>query len=207
MVFAQEGAPPPRALIDSCDTLADGEHVRMTVLFDNEEIGSTSQYGAGSQLLKTALGRINGLDTLAAAQAKSFFVSADMAHAVHPNYSEKHEARHKPHMHEGLVIKQNANQRYATTSVTSFVLSEIARRHNLPLQKFVVPNDSACGSTIGPMLSASAELRTIDVGIAQLAMHSAREVCGTEDILSSYQLLRGVFAEAAAVDAQLSSEK
>ena len=77
-----------------------------------------------------------------------------MAHAIHPNYAEKHEENHKPKMHAGIVIKHNANQRYATTSITAFMLREIGKRHGIPIQDFVVRQDSACGSTVGPMLSA-----------------------------------------------------
>ena len=115
-------------------------------------------------------------------------VSADMAHAFHPNYQEKHEENHRPGMNQGVVIKQNANQRYATTSFTTLVLREAARLSNTPLQEFVVRNDSPCGSTIGPMLSAKLGLRTVDVGNPQLSMHSIREQCGTSDISHAIDL-------------------
>ena len=121
---------------------------------------------------------------------KSLLISADMAHAVHPNYSEKHEDLHRPRMNQGVVIKQNANQRYATTSITMHVLRQCAEIANVPLQEFVVRNDSPCGSTIGPMLSAKLGLRTIDVGNPQLAMHSIRETCGTKDIESAILLFK-----------------
>ena len=82
-----------------------------------------------------------------------------------------HEEYHKPQLHKGLVIKENANQRYATTNILQFIMNEIARRHDLPTQHFVVKNDSACGSTIGPTISADCGVRTIDVGNPQLSMH------------------------------------
>ncbi len=105
---------------------------------------------------------------------------------------------------QGLVIKQNANQRYATTAVTTFVISELAKRHNLPVQKFVVRNDCACGSTIGPILSANTGLRTIDVGIPQWSMHSIRETSGTADLLTSRQLFVAFFNEFRSIDDSVS---
>ncbi|KAJ1551805.1 hypothetical protein HK096_005781, partial [Nowakowskiella sp. JEL0078] len=176
--------------------------------------GSQSAYGADSNLLATTFKRLaelpigNSSSTSFFEQAciRSYLISADMAHAAHPNYLEKHEENHRPQMNKGIVIKQNANQRYATTAVTTFILREIARVKNIPLQEFVVRNiefriysfidfyqvrnDSACGSTIGPMLSAKLGLRTIDVGNPQLSMHSIRETCGVEDIKYATELFQ-----------------
>jgi aspartyl aminopeptidase len=134
---------------------------------------------------------------------KSCLVSADMAHALHPNYSEKHEENHRPLMNKGVVIKHNANQRYATTSVTTTILREAAKRKNVPLQEFVVRNDSPCGSTIGPMLSAKMGLRTIDIGNPQLSMHSIREQCGTRDIGFAVDLLDSFYQNYHAIDESL----
>jgi aspartyl aminopeptidase len=117
-------------------------------------------------------------------------VSADCAHAIHPNYADKHEDNHAPEMDKGVVIKINANQRYATTSVTSALIKKIAQSKGIPLQEFVVRNDSPCGSTIGPILSASLGMRTIDVGNAQLSMHSIREVCSVKDITNAINLFK-----------------
>jgi len=190
-----------RALVDSLDTLKDDEQIRMVALFDNEEIGSNTMMGADSALLPQVLKRINGdASSFDSAIAKSILVSADMAHGVHPNYADKHEPGHRPMLHKGLVIKQNANQRYATTSVTTFLLSEVARRHAIPLQKFVVRNDMGCGSTIGPILASQLGVRTIDVGIAQWAMHSIRETCATTDLATSYRLFKAFFADFAELD-------
>lgn len=197
-----------QALIDTtsgdASTLADESQIRLVALFDNEEIGSSSAMGAASNMMDRVLMRLNkDADSYDSSVRKSVVISCDMAHAVHPNYAEKHESNHRPAIHKGLVIKQNANQRYATTSVTSFLLSQLAATHNIPLQKFVVRNDVGCGSTIGPILSSNTGIRTIDVGVPQLAMHSVREMCGTADCLSSYVLMKAVFNEFAALDAKL----
>lgn len=193
-----------RALIDSAANIEEEPQIRMVTLFDNEEVGSSSCMGAASNMLSSVLNRLNAdPKTIDIAIRKSLLISADMAHGVHPNYSEKHEAQHRPYMHKGLVIKQNANQRYATSSVTSFLMAEIARKNDIYFQKFVVRQDMGCGSTIGPILASSCGIRTIDVGVAQLSMHSIREMCGTADLLSSYQLLKAIFEEFAALDAKV----
>lgn len=108
-------------------------------------------------------------DTTASALRKSFVVSADMAHAVHPNYAAKHQKGHGPQMNQGVVIKSNANQRYASNRVTSLIVRELARRASLPEpQEFVVRNDCPCGSTIGPIISANTGMRAIDLGMPQV---------------------------------------
>ncbi|ORX90619.1 aspartyl aminopeptidase [Basidiobolus meristosporus CBS 931.73] len=197
------------ALINSLEhgsTLVDDSCIRMVALFDNEEIGSQSAYGADSHLLEATLRRLQaGTNPTAFEESihKSFLVSADMAHAVHPNYPEKHEENHRPAMHKGLVIKVNANQRYATTAATSLEIKALAKKHGIPLQEFVVRNDMGCGSTIGPILSAKLGMRTIDVGAPQLSMHSIREMCGTEDVKNSIQLFEAFFQEYAHLDQKI----
>ncbi|ATY60994.1 aspartyl aminopeptidase [Cordyceps militaris] len=126
--------------------------------------------------------------------ARSFLVSADMAHAVHPNYIGKYEAAHQPAMNKGTVIKVNASQKYATNSPGIVLLQECARAAAVPLQLFVVRNDSLCGSTIGPGLAALLGVRTIDVGNAQLSMHSIRETSGTADIGIAIKLFEKFFS-------------
>ena len=108
-----------------------------------------------------------------------------MAHAVHPNYSEKHQGQHHPKIHQGIVIKLNANQRYMTDSVSASLLRVMAAQATppVPLQDFMVRQDSLCGSTIGPMIAAKAGIKTIDIGAPQLSMHSIRETCGVIDLL------------------------
>ncbi|KAJ3129732.1 hypothetical protein HK100_008456 [Physocladia obscura] len=197
-----------KSVLESSGSEGDG-NIRLISLFDNEEVGSQTAFGADSDLLEVTLRRLAGAEiegekavgnALEISLANSFLISADMAHAVHPNYSEKHEENHRPSMNKGIVIKQNANQKYATTSVTNTILREVAKKRNVPLQEFVVRNDSPCGSTIGPMLSAKLGLRTIDVGNPQLSMHSIRETCGVEDVGSAIDLFQSFFEEFAAVD-------
>ncbi|XP_027363422.1 probable aspartyl aminopeptidase isoform X2 [Abrus precatorius] len=171
-----------RALIDSCECLGDlaNEHaIRMVALFDNEEVGSGSVQGAGAPTMFQAMRRIVGdlannyvsEGSFELTIRQSFLVSADMAHGVHPNFVDKHEEFHRPELQKGLVIKHNANQRYATSGITSFLFKEVGRIHNLPTQEFVVRNDMGCGSTIGPILASGVGIRTVDCGIAQLSMH------------------------------------
>lgn len=192
-----------RSLIDTSIDLSTETQIRMVALFDNEEIGSNSTMGAASNMMSSVLTRLNGPDHYDIAIRKSILISCDMAHAVHPNYPEKHESKHRPELHKGLVLKNNCNQRYATSTVSSFHLKTIAERHNIPLQKFVVRNDVGCGSTIGPILACNTGIRTVDVGIPQLAMHSVREMAGTSDVLSAYQLLCHVFKEFHVLDNSL----
>ena len=158
--------------------------IRMIACFDHEEVGSSSMKGADSPLLTDTMRRI--CDALGAnydqALASSLLVSADMAHGIHPNYASKHEGRHRPSFGKGLVIKTNQNQRYATSGLTGYMMREAGRNANVETQEFVVANDRPCGSTIGPILASRSGLRTIDVGQAQLSMHSIREMCGVRDL-------------------------
>jgi aspartyl aminopeptidase len=196
------------------DSLAKEERIRLVTLFDNEEVGSETAHGAGSNMMAQVLTRIitacyppadrsADADYLQRDFSRTFLISADMAHGVHPNYGEKHDENHQPAMHKGPVIKYNANQRYATTSVTAFLLKELARRHSIPMQEFVVRNDSPCGSTIGPILSANCGIRTIDIGCPQLSMHSIREMCGTDDLTHAIALFKAFFENFTKVDETL----
>ncbi|KAK3015037.1 hypothetical protein RJ639_005562 [Escallonia herrerae] len=177
-----------RALIDSCELheeLSTETAIRMVALFDNEEVGSDSVQGAGAPTMFQAMRRIVdcltrqyvGEGAFDRAIRQSFLVSADMAHGVHPNFVDKHEEHHRPEIHKGLVIKHNANQRYATSGVTAFLFKEVAKLHNLPTQEFVVRNDMGCGSTIGPILASGVGIRTVDCGIPQLSMHRYNSTC------------------------------
>jgi len=194
--------------------LGEEKNVRVIVLYDNEEVGSTSYNGAGSTILKDCIYRVTESfiseeqnkeyeSLFSRALRNSFLVSADMAHAVHPNYSSKHEEKHRPKIHEGVVIKFNANLRYATTSESAFFIQCLALQKKIPIQKFVVRNDSPCGSTIGPIVSSQLGIRTIDIGAPQLAMHSIREMCGVDDIGHYYNIMVEFFNEFTKLDEKL----
>jgi len=156
-------------------------------LFDHEEVGSQSRSGAGSSMLATVLERIvtgagGTREDLLRSLADSWCVSADGAHATHPNYAERHEPNHQIHLNAGPVVKINANERYATSAPTHAFFVDACERASVPFQKFVNRTDLACGSTIGPVTSARLGIRTVDAGLAQLAMHSARETAGALDV-------------------------
>jgi aspartyl aminopeptidase len=162
----------------------------MVCLFDHEEVGSASAAGAGSPLLADVVTRIGspsddqqGFDVidLARWRAASTVVSCDGAHATHPNWPERHEPDHHIALDGGIVVKHNANQRYATEATGTAWLRTVANAAGVPLQDFVMRNDMPCGSTIGPITAAGVGLTTVDIGVAQLAMHSVREMCGTTD--------------------------
>ncbi len=158
--------------------------VPVVCLFDHEEIGSQSATGADSSMLPVILERIaraSGLDRdgFLRALAGSFCVSADGAHATHPNYADRHEPNHLITLDGGPTLKVNSNVRYASDSISSGWLRLAAERASVPLQVFVTRSDLACGSTIGPVTAARLGIPTVDVGIPQLAMHSARELCAT----------------------------
>ena len=158
----------------------------LVTLFDHEEVGSASRGGADGPMLGDVVERLllaHGGDraTYLRALQSSLCVSADMAHAVHPNYPERHEPDHHVFMNRGPVIKINANQRYATEAETEAVFQAACERADVPFQKWVMRTNMACGSTIGPLTAAQHGSRTVDVGCAQLSMHSARGVCGISD--------------------------
>ncbi|KAE9575500.1 Aspartyl aminopeptidase [Colletotrichum fructicola] len=206
------------ASVKDANVLDNDTTIRLVTCFDHEEIGSTSAHGANSNLLPAVLRRLASLpgsrDTASDGSyvavsshdggdyestayeqtlSRSFLVSADMAHSVHPNYAGKYESSHQPAMNGGTVIKVNANQRYATNSPGIVLLQECARLAGVPLQLFVVRNDSPCGSTIGPMLSAKLGVRTLDLGNPQLSMHSIRETGGSADVEHAIKLFESFY--------------
>lgn len=155
-------------------------------VFDNEEVGSSTKQGAASTFLKSTLERtVNALGGTDAdclrALASGFMVSADNAHAIHPNHPEYADAPHRPVINGGIVIKHNANQRYTTDSVSSAVFSEICRKANVPVQHFANRPDIPGGSTLGNISNTQVALNTVDIGLPQLSMHSSFETAGVED--------------------------
>lgn len=172
-----------RALLDAAPTAAT---VPVLCLFDHEEVGSTSDRGAGSTILPTilersVLARGGDRDAFLRALAASLCVSADMAHATHPNYADRHEPGHWIEINAGPVIKTNVNQRYATDAVGAAAFGAACAAAGVPLQRYAHRTDLPCGSTIGPITASRLGVPTVDVGLAQLAMHSVRELAGSHD--------------------------
>ncbi|UPQ99044.1 aminopeptidase I zinc metalloprotease [Chloropicon primus] len=200
------------ALTTSLGSLGDDDSVRVVVMYDHEECGSCSAPGAGSTMASDLVKRVTTAccksesgksQLLEIALQKSFLLSADMAHAIHPNYADKHESQHGPQFHKGVVIKHNANQRYATNSITATLFRECGRKRGLPCQEFVVRSDMGCGSTIGPIVSTKTGMRTADVGIPQWSMHSVREVCGCDDVGYAVEHFRAFWEELGTIEKDL----
>lgn len=166
---------------------ANNEHaVNVYSCFDNEEVGSGTKQGALSTFLYDVLQRLNtGLgftnEDYYTAVAKSFMVSCDNAHAVHPNHPEKTDAENCTYLNKGIVIKFSANQKYTTDAISASVFIEICNRANAPVQKFVNHSDIAGGSTLGNLSSQKVSMHTVDIGLPQLSMHSAYETAGIKD--------------------------
>jgi aspartyl aminopeptidase len=178
-----------------------GGTVRVVSLFDHEEIGSTSDRGAASSLLPGVLERIvsargGDREALHRALARSACLSADMAHATHPNYADRHDPQHQVALNGGPVVKVNANVRYATDAPGTALVALAAEQAKVPLQSFAVRSDLPCGSTIGPITAARLGITTVDVGMPQLAMHAAREHAGSRDP-ASYRALLAAFLDPA----------
>ena len=175
-----------RSIVDATPAAAAGDVVPVAALFDHEEIGSETAYGAQSAFLPRALERIvlgrgGSREDYHRSLAGSLCVSADMAHAVHPNYESRHESRHKPLLNGGPVIKINSQQRYATSGATAALFRDLCARVEVPVQHYAHRTDLPCGSTIGPIASTLLGIRTVDVGNPMLSMHSIRELGGAKD--------------------------
>ena len=161
---------------------SDGTHSALLVCNDHEEVGSVSAAGANGPLLSSVLQRLAGnIDDYAALANRSMMISADNAHGIHPNFADRHDDNHGPLLNKGPVIKINANQRYATSSETSGLFRMLSALEDVPLQSFVVRSDMGCGSTIGPITAGVTGIRTLDVGVPTLGMHSIRELAGASD--------------------------
>jgi aspartyl aminopeptidase len=175
------------------------ESTRVLVLYDHEEVGSRSAQGAAGTLLRDALGRIaSGFEggepqALPRALAHSVSISVDMAHAVHPNYADRHEPGHRPSIGGGPVIKLNANQSYAGDAPSVGLFRELCRQVGVEPQHFASRNDIPCGSTIGPISAARVGIPTVDVGNPMLSMHSCREMAGAADVAPMIAVLSRFF--------------
>ncbi len=162
----------------------------LLVCNDHEEVGSISAAGAQGPMLSQVLERlVPDAENRVMMLARSTMISADNAHGIHPNFSDKHDANHGPIINSGPVIKINANQRYASNSETAALFRKLARQVEVPVQAFVVRSDMACGSTIGPITAAELGVKTLDIGVPQFAMHSIREMAGVRDIESLIKVL------------------
>ncbi|MBS7009617.1 M18 family aminopeptidase [Anaerostipes sp.] len=162
------------------------EYMNVYCAFDNEEVGSGTKQGAGSTFLKDILRRVNEAlgrneEQYRMAAAESFMISADNAHAVHPNQPAKADLTNRPYMNEGIVIKYSANQKYTTDAYSGALMKHICEKAEVPYQTFHNRSDLPGGSTLGNILTGQVSLRAADIGLAQLAMHSAYETAGTKD--------------------------
>ena len=163
------------------------KNIAVHCVLDNEEVGSTTKQGAASTFLKDVLFRINlalggDQESYLMALAESFMISADNAHALHPNYTDKADPVNRPVMNGGIVIKYNANQKYCTDGISTAIFKELCREADVPYQTFVNRSDIAGGSTLGNISNTQAAINTVDIGLPQLAMHSCYETAGVKDV-------------------------
>ena len=165
---------------------APADSVAVHCVFDNEEVGSGTKQGAASTFLKDTLRRINSAagrteEEYLMSIASSFLVSADNAHAVHPNFAEKTDPTNRPYLNKGIVIKYSANQKYTTDAVSGAIMRAICQEADVPCQTFANRSDMLGGSTLGNIAQSQVALNTVDIGLPQLAMHSPYETAGAKD--------------------------
>ncbi|MGW4105040.1 M18 family aminopeptidase [Streptomyces sp. NPDC004976] len=161
-------------------------YIPVLAAFDHEENGSQSDTGADGPLLggvleRSVFARGGSYEDRARAFAGTVCLSSDTGHAVHPNYAERHDPTHHPRVDGGPILKVNVNNRYATDGSGRAVFAAACEKADIPFQSFVSNNAMPCGTTIGPITAARHGIRTVDIGVAILSMHSARELCGAED--------------------------
>lgn len=177
--------------------LSEPGEAQVLVCTDHEEVGSASACGAQGPMLTQWLERLMpDNESRFRMITQSMMISVDNAHGIHPNYRDKHDENHGPILNAGPVIKINSNQRYATNSETSAMFRALASDLDLPVQSFVVRSDMGCGSTIGPITATEVGVRTLDIGVPQFAMHSIRELAGSDDAFNLYQILKRFYAQA-----------
>lgn len=169
-----------------------GMATNVLVCFDNEEVGSGTKQGAASPMLRTVLERITlsmnkGKEAYYRALSNSFIISADQAHALHPNYTDKQDPTNRPVINEGPAIKFAANQAYTTDSYSAAVYEGICKSIDVPVQKYANRSDAKGGSTIGPISSSQIDIASVDIGNPILGMHSIRELGGVEDHFNVYK--------------------
>ena len=170
---------------------SDNQHTQVLVCTDHEEVGSNSACGADGPFLEQVLRRVLGSEeAFVRCVQHSLLISADNAHGIHPNYADKHDGNHGPLLNRGPVIKVNANQRYATNSETSSFFKLLCEAAKVPVQSFVTRTDLGCGSTIGPITASQLGIQTIDIGVPTFAMHSIRELAGSQDLGYLIQVLQ-----------------
>lgn len=174
--------------------------VKVCCVFDNEEVGSETKQGAASSFLRDTLRRATnalGLDEEYHQQmiANSFLVSADNAHAIHPNHPELSDAGNAPLINGGIVIKYNANQRYSTDALSSALFKKVCKKADVNVQCFANRSDMAGGSTLGSIANTMVPVKTVDIGLAQLAMHSAYETAGVKDLDDLVKAMTVYFGE------------
>ncbi|MGL4540543.1 MAG: M18 family aminopeptidase [Candidatus Rhabdochlamydia sp.] len=181
------------AALVSCKNPSE-DQLQIALFLDHEEVGSHSLEGAGSCFLQDTLKRMAyhlelDLEALIRLKNNSLCLSIDMAHALNPNYINKHDPHHQPLLNKGIVIKYNANQKYASNAVSTAPIIHACHNLNLNYQSFVSRSDLSCGSTIGPIIAANLGINTVDIGCPQLSMHSTREVIACQDYLDLLHLL------------------
>ncbi|EPS39996.1 hypothetical protein H072_6217 [Dactylellina haptotyla CBS 200.50] len=198
-------------LIYAADAVAEGSTVALGGFFDDEEIGSKLRQGAAGNYMPVTVERIvecfgnAGRNTMGVTYANSFLLSADVTHAVNPNFDYVYLEHHKPHLNVGLAIAADSNGHMTTDAVSTSILKSVAAKSDCKLQMFQIRNDSRSGGTVGPMLSAAMGVRAIDAGIAQLSMHSIRATVGNLDPGLGVKIFAGYFEHYEAVDAEFSS--
>ncbi|OWV14003.1 M18 family aminopeptidase [Fibrobacter sp. UWB5] len=190
--------------LSSCHAIAEAfaaageleKDFQVAAFFNNEEVGSTTREGAGSNFLRSVLeSSLSGSGTgdLDSMLAASLALSIDMAHAEHPNFVQKHESNHAPVLGGGVVLKMNSQKRYASDVFSNARFKLLCEQNNIPYQTFVMRNDMPCGSTVGPTISASLGIPTVDIGEPMLSMHSIREMTDVADHESMIRLVTAFF--------------